>query len=787
MPRKPSNGEPDPLSVIKILISTDNHLGYLEKDPVRGNDSFRAFEEVLEIARVNEVDMILLGGDLFHENKPSRATIVKTMKILRKACMDPDRVVRLGVRSDPAKVNYMNPNMCISLPIFLINGNHDDPTGGIGNEALSPIDVLAEAGLVTYFGKHPNASKIDLSPILLQKGSTPLAIYGLGSIRDEVLYKTWAIDHKVRWANPSEPSDPNHELASNELPWFHLFVLHQNRVIRGTAKAIADTMLPPWLNYVVWGHEHDSIPELTHTEPPIVQPGSTVATSLIAGEAKQKHAIMLEVFEGRLLKHQAIPLQSVRHFQFEDVVLSEQKNLSDTDPEALTNFLRSVVDEMVVQQEGAFDDKVSKFQNNTFKRSIDGVKYPSCEFYRERMTELVRQPLIRLRVEISGNWRPPNPQRFGQSSIGRVACPADMVTFYRRKKLQRRRMFLSGQVAPRPDEITKFARDDGQISSMPEEGTEAEQIEIPELVQQFLCNRKVGGNGLKFLELDKLSDAVEEFVNKCTASAIPDYVKKFMDTHQKQTLDEVTDGKALNEDELLVKFQKQAEEAARNANTKLHAAREVNKNRVNRSNTKTDKSTIGAKDKVDAITPNDPKPDAPEPTQEERQRAFEERLDQVHELLTGIPRVQAIMDAYKNKMDRMERDGSEDEAASGRKTKGTSRAGRGRGRGKAVGSSTGGRRPARRKPSPMVIEDSDGAEEVEGAGSEEEYVPAPTARKRRARNAPAESNSRAAPRSRVQTQSQLSFGRQATSARRTRVRRNTATINVDEESGDDAM
>ena len=33
-----------------ILITTDNHMGFREKDPQTGNDSFVAFEECLEIA-----------------------------------------------------------------------------------------------------------------------------------------------------------------------------------------------------------------------------------------------------------------------------------------------------------------------------------------------------------------------------------------------------------------------------------------------------------------------------------------------------------------------------------------------------------------------------------------------------------------------------------------------------------------------------------------------------------------------------------------------------------------
>ena len=42
--------EPDG-DTLRILVSTDNHLGSLEHDPVRGPDSFAAFEEVLYLAK----------------------------------------------------------------------------------------------------------------------------------------------------------------------------------------------------------------------------------------------------------------------------------------------------------------------------------------------------------------------------------------------------------------------------------------------------------------------------------------------------------------------------------------------------------------------------------------------------------------------------------------------------------------------------------------------------------------------------------------------------------------
>ena len=55
----------------EFLIATDTHLGYKEKDSILGRDSFVAFEEALDLANKFEVDIVLLGGDLFHEHRPS--------------------------------------------------------------------------------------------------------------------------------------------------------------------------------------------------------------------------------------------------------------------------------------------------------------------------------------------------------------------------------------------------------------------------------------------------------------------------------------------------------------------------------------------------------------------------------------------------------------------------------------------------------------------------------------------------------------------------------------------
>lgn len=74
-------------SCFRILLATDNHIGYAEKDPVRGQDAVNTFKEILELARDAEVDFILLAGDLFHENRPSRTCLHQTISLLREYTM----------------------------------------------------------------------------------------------------------------------------------------------------------------------------------------------------------------------------------------------------------------------------------------------------------------------------------------------------------------------------------------------------------------------------------------------------------------------------------------------------------------------------------------------------------------------------------------------------------------------------------------------------------------------------------------------------------------------------
>ena len=167
--------------------------------------------------------MIILGGDLFHDNKPSRLTMYKTMELFRKYCMGGSQPVQFDTVCDPEDLfhdefktfNFEDASFGVSLPVFIIHGNHDDPTG---ESNLCALDLLSVNGLINYFGKARDVSDIRLKPILFQKGSTRMCLYGLGNIRDERLHRAF-VSKQVKLLQPEK--DPEE--------WFNLMVIHQNR------------------------------------------------------------------------------------------------------------------------------------------------------------------------------------------------------------------------------------------------------------------------------------------------------------------------------------------------------------------------------------------------------------------------------------------------------------------------------------------------------------------------------------------------------------------------------
>jgi double-strand break repair protein MRE11 len=141
---------------------------------------------------------------------------------------------------------------------------------------------------------------IKIKPILLKKGTSHLAMYGVGNVRDARMHYELRAN-RVKMFMP-EGGDVKEE------DWFNMLLIHQNRcaniplhraglalkarrVKHGPQESVPEGMFDDSIKLVVWGHEHDCriTPEIVAGKPyRISQPGSSVATSLSIGEALPK-------------------------------------------------------------------------------------------------------------------------------------------------------------------------------------------------------------------------------------------------------------------------------------------------------------------------------------------------------------------------------------------------------------------------------------------------------------------------------------------------------------------
>lgn len=133
------------MDTFRILVITDTHLGYKENDPRRRNDSFESLKYMLSMGRHLHCDFCVHAGDLFDQNKPSKATVFKTLEILKESCLGSGDI-NFEIESGREQFrqgwpNFESLNMNVALPMFVIHGNHDDPNEEQGMQ-LAALDIL---------------------------------------------------------------------------------------------------------------------------------------------------------------------------------------------------------------------------------------------------------------------------------------------------------------------------------------------------------------------------------------------------------------------------------------------------------------------------------------------------------------------------------------------------------------------------------------------------------------------------------------------------------------------
>jgi double-strand break repair protein MRE11 len=244
-----------------------------------------------------------------------------------------------------------------------------------------------------------------------------------------------------------------------------------------------------------------------------MQPGSSVATSLVPGEAVPKHVSLLSI-KGRDFTTENIRLKTVRPFIMREIILAEDKkackiakNSSERGRLDLTRHLMTIVEELISEAQAEWEEaQESRSQHSNPDDEDENLTPPL--------------PLIRLRVETTappegGTFDTENPQRFSNRFVGKVANTSDVVQFYKKKK-------------------SSTASTRKTTSDMPENtllNEALDSVKVEKLVREFLS-----AQSLTILPQNSFGDAVSQFVDKDDKHAMEIFVNESLATQIKHLM-----------------------------------------------------------------------------------------------------------------------------------------------------------------------------------------------------------------------------------------------------------
>ncbi|EZG43837.1 putative DNA repair protein [Gregarina niphandrodes] len=521
------------MSVFRILVFTDSHLGYKERDEIRSNDSFAAFEESLIHASRAHVDFALHAGDMFDIQKPSQYTLHRTLRILSHYCLGERehefRVIRLfpeaipGADEPPANVRQgsrsqriynfeRSAQVKIKLPLFMIHGNHDPPLSQEGGaEVVAAVDVLEAANLVNDIGKIDDLDNVIVRPVILEKGDTRIALYGIGYIGDERMNRLFTLK-KITF---QPVSDEN---------CFNILLIHQNRYKGQTQgggvpakRCVHEEMLPSFFDIVIWGHEHDCEIEPKESLAGhyyISQPGSAVYTSMRRGEATVKKNGILEVFERKFRFH-SFPLLTPRAFVLRQVGIASRDDL----------WQRLTVEaELALKETHVFNsdrkicwDRSIAILNSELELEPSSVVASDNNDNGDPGSELEQQirslndnslPLIRLRVELPTDYNTDtfSASRFGANFQDLLANPQDMILLSRLSKAKQN----PGNDKNPNDDVEMPNNEDGDDDDDPEN-----------MIFKYMEDK----GALKIFAQQDLNNCVKKYANKIDLTALDSMIR----------------------------------------------------------------------------------------------------------------------------------------------------------------------------------------------------------------------------------------------------------------------
>lgn len=245
---------------VRIGIASDFHLGF--GSGRRKGDAKKQARRAMDKLMEEDVDLIMLAGDVFDSPVPRPETLRDAAQVFRSAHRADSGVQLTGVGRDTPEVQ--------GLPVVAIHGNHDRRVKG----EVNPTQLLDLMGYAVYL--HNSGVVAD-----------DVGIYGVGSVPETYSQKIFRSLDAKPFGDTS------------------FFVFHQDIVPHIPRARLKLSDLPQGFDHYVNGHVHAS-----SLEGNLLVVGSTVVTQL----KKEEEEKCVWVWDGEFQKH---PIASRPLYYFE--------------------------------------------------------------------------------------------------------------------------------------------------------------------------------------------------------------------------------------------------------------------------------------------------------------------------------------------------------------------------------------------------------------------------------------------------------------------------------------
>jgi len=298
--------------MIKILHTADWHLGKRLQEFSRLEEQKLVLEEIIQIADREEVDLVLLAGDIFDTFNPSHEAVELLYKTLKKLSKSGQR------------------------PIIAISGNHDST-----QFVEAPDPLVREMGIFFYSrydsviptGTLDNGIEIRQSEpgfvsLMLPQIDFPIRII-LAPYANEMLMKTYlgegdreASFRELMAEKWKSIADRYCDQSGVNLFIGHFFFMKEGEIPEpepeserpilhvGGTQAIFTHNIPSQIQYAALGHLH-RYHAVSQKPFPIIYSSSPLAYSFSEAE-QQKQAVIIELEPGTNAKYRTIALEKGR-------------------------------------------------------------------------------------------------------------------------------------------------------------------------------------------------------------------------------------------------------------------------------------------------------------------------------------------------------------------------------------------------------------------------------------------------------------------------------------------